>query len=163
MKQEVIISLLFLIVGAGTVAQAQKGFDESIFYEAIASNDLTLVDNQLKTISKLSIKEKEAYEGVLLMKRAALVTKPRSKLSSFREGHAKLQEAISKDPGNGIYRFLRLMIQENAPAILNYNDNIDEDSKMIREVFDTLPPVVRNSVIDYGKKSKALHVDRLKA
>jgi hypothetical protein len=155
MKARVIIIVLAMSV---SFASAQKTFNEATFFAAIASEDLSLVDNQISLLKKSSIKEKEAYVGALMMKKAGLVSPLRAKLE---QGHNKLQAAIEKDPKNGTYRFLRLIIQENAPGILNYNDDITEDSRFINQVFDTLSPVVKNAAMDYGKRSKALRIDKI--
>ncbi len=154
--------VLFIVMAITvTFVHGQKTFNEATFFTAIASEDLSLVDNQISSLKKASIKEKEAYVGALMMKKAGLVSPVRTKLKLFKEGHAKLQQAIAKDPANGVYRFLRLIIQENAPGILNYNDDIKEDSRYVNEVFDTLSPVVKNAALDYGKRSKALRIDKI--
>jgi hypothetical protein len=154
------VVLLLLALALICSAFGQKTFSEVKFFAAIASEDLALVDNQINVISKSSIKERDAYVGALLMKKAGLVSPLRDKLESFKEGHSKLQKAINNDPTNAIYRFLRLIIQENAPGILNYNDDIDEDSRYISEEFDTLSPTRQSAVMDYGKKSKALRIEK---
>jgi hypothetical protein len=153
--------LLFILVISVTFVRGQKTFNEASFFAAIASEDLSLVNNQISSLKKLAIKEKEAYVGALMMKKAGLVSPIRTKLNLFKEGHAKLQAAIEKDPTNGTYRFLRLIIQENAPKILNYNDDIPEDSRYVNQVFDTLSPVVKNAALDYGKRSKALRIEKI--
>jgi hypothetical protein len=158
MKARVIIIVLAISV---SFVSAQKTFNEATFFAAIASEDLSLVDNQISLLKKSSIKEKDAYVGALMMKKAGLVSPLRAKLELFKEGHAKLQTAIENEPRNGTYRFLRLIIQENAPGILNYNDDIAEDSRYINQVFDTLSPVVKNAAMDYGKRSKALRIDKI--
>ena len=158
MKARVILIVLVISV---SFVSAQKTFNEATFFAAIASEDLSLVDNQISLLKKSSIKEKDAYVGALMMKKAGLVSSLRAKLEFFKIGHAKLQTAIENDPRNGTYRFLRLIIQENAPGILNYNDDITEDSRYINQVFDTLSPVVKNAAMDYGKRSKALRIDKI--
>lgn len=154
--------ILFIVLAISvTFVSAQKTFNEAKFFAAIASEDLSLVDTQITSLKKSSIKGKDAYVGALLMKKAGLVSPIRTKLNLFKQGHAKLQRAIQNDPSNGTYRFLRLIIQENAPGILNYNDDIKEDSRYVNEVFDTLSPVVKNAALDYGKRSKALRIDKI--
>lgn len=93
------------------------------------------------------------------MKKAGLVKNVKSKLKLFKEGHHKLEEAIEKDNSNIEYRFLRLIIQENAPDILNYNKDIKKDSAFIKENYKNLPVVVRDAIEDYSKKSKVLKLN----
>jgi hypothetical protein len=153
---------LFIVMAISvTFVYGQKTFNEATFFAAIASEDLALVDKQISSLKKLAIKERDAYVGALMMKKAGLISPLRAKLNLFKEGHGKLQRAIEKDPANATYRFLRLIIQENAPGILNYNDDIKEDSRYINQAFDTLSPVVKNAALDYGKKSKALRIDKI--
>lgn len=66
---------------------------------------------------------------------------PFSKLSVFNEGKNDLQELIEKDKKNTELRLIRLSIQENAPRILGYNDNIEED----REFINKQKPKIKDS------------------
>lgn len=154
MKRNYLLPLLLLI----SVSLSAQKFDEGEFFGSLASNDVKLVDQQLAIVKQSSLKEKEAYEGALLMKKAGLLPKPKEKLSSFKAGHKKLEHAIGQEPGNAKYRFLRLIIQEKAPGILNYNNEIDEDSKYVRESFNTLTSEVQAAVVNYSKTSKKLHI-----
>lgn len=148
--------LLFLLLISISL-RAQK-FNDEEFFKSLASEDLTLVDQQLALVTKSSMKDKGAYEGALLMKRAGLIPKPKAKLSTFKDGHKKLEQAIAMNPKNAKYRFLRLIIQENAPGILGYKDNIEEDSKVVRESFDSFSTDVQAAVVNYSKSSKKLQL-----
>jgi hypothetical protein len=152
-KNYLLLFLLFLSISLS----AQK-FNDEEFFKSLASDDLKLVDQQLALVKKSSMKEKDAYEGALLMKKAGLIPKPKAKLSSFKAGHKKLEQAIGVDSKNAKYRFLRLIIQENAPGILGYKDEIEEDSKYVRESFNALSPDVQAAVVNYSKTSKKLQL-----
>ena len=67
-----------------------------------------------------------------------------------------LGEGPAKDKDNGELRFLRLMIQEHAPGILNYKDDLEKDSLYIRQSFKKLPADVQQAITDYSKTSKVL-------
>jgi hypothetical protein len=131
-------------------------FDKSAFYNALASDNMEILNNQIAIIKTLSFSEKDAYEGVLLMKKAGLVTKTNEKISLFKAGRIKLEAAIKKDNENAEFNFLRLIIQEHAPKIVNYNNNIQMDAAAIRLGYKTLVPVVQQAISDYSKKSKVL-------
>ena len=131
-------------------------FDKSAFYAAMASSDIGEVDAQITVVREASFTEKEAYEGALLMKKSGLVTKAKDKLSLFRSGRLKLESSLSKDNGNAEFRFLRLIIQEHAPKIVNYRDELEKDSQVIRANFKSLSPVVQQAIIDYSKRSAIL-------
>lgn len=152
-----LISLLLLfsfITVKGNMPGA--GFDKSAFYNALASDNMETINSQLTALKTSSLTEKEAYEGTLLMKKAGLVTKASDKLNLFKAGRIKLETAIKKDKENSEYSFLRLIIQEHAPKIVKYNNNIQTDVTAIRSSYKTLPPLVQQAIIDYSKKSKVL-------
>ena len=153
----VFLNLLLLLFVLGVEAHTQKaGIDKRAFYSAMATNDVNAINTQLNIVKASSINEKEAYEGALLMKKAGLVTGPKEKLSLFKAGRLKLEAAIKKDKENAEFSFLRLIIQEHAPKIVEYRNNIDTDVSTIRSNFKTLSPVVQQAINDYTKKSKVL-------
>ena len=131
-------------------------FDRSAFYAAMASSKLEEIDAQLALLKTASIAEKEAYEGALLMKKSGLASKPKDKLNLFKAGRSKLESSIAKDKENTELRFLRLIIQEHAPKLVNYRNELDNDSQIIRTNYRSLPPVVQQAIIDYSKKSTVL-------
>ena len=148
--------LLFFMVGTAKGDFKKAAFDKSAFYAAIASENMETLNSQLAVVKAASFNEKEAYEGALLMKKAGLVTKAQEKINLFKAGRTKLDAAIKKDKDNAEFCFLRLIIQEHAPKIVNYNDNVKADIAVIRTGFKTLPPVVQQAINDYSKKSKNL-------
>ena len=131
-------------------------FDKGAFYSAMAANDVKSINSQVSIVKASSINEKEAYEGALLMKKAGLATSPKEKLSLFKAGRLKLEAAIKKDKENAELSFLRLIIQEHAPKIVDYRNNIQTDVAAIRSNYKMLHPVVQQAINDYSKKSKAL-------
>ncbi len=137
-------------------AQSSKGLDRKQYYEAMRLDDKDLITAQLKVLSKAPREIKGPFEGALLMKKAGLGANPAKKLSEFKKGHNALEAAIKSDPQNVEYRFLRLMIQENAPGILGYKNDLDSDSEYIKKSYKTLPGEVQQAIGDYSKKSKSL-------
>ena len=116
---KIFLNLLLLFFAFSIKANTQKtGFDKTAFYSAMATNDVNSINSQLNIVKTSSINEKEAYEGALLMKKAGLVTSPKEKLSLFKAGRLKLEAAIKKDKENAEFSFLRLIIQEHAPKIV---------------------------------------------
>ncbi len=112
-----------------------------------------MVNQQLKLLSNSSIKEKDAFEGALLMKKAELVKEKKEKLELFKAGKSKLEAAILKDAKNCEFRFLRLIIQEHAPKILKYQNNINEDAKFIKNNFSSNPEHLKKLIQEYSKSS----------
>ena len=157
MNIRIFLNLLLLFFFFNTKAHTKTGgFDKTAFYSAMATSDVNSINAQLSIVKTSSINEKEAYEGALLMKKAGLITKPAEKLSLFKAGRLKLEAAIKKDKENAEFSFLRLIIQEHAPKIVEYRNNIDADVSTIRSNFKTLSPVVQQAINDYTKKSKVL-------
>ncbi len=136
-------------------SQAQN-FDKKAYYAILKSGKMADVNEELDLIASSSISEKEAYEGVLLMRKAALQKIPVDKLKMFKKGRIKLETAIANDNSNGEYRFLRLMIEENAPKIAKYHADLDTDKEHIKKSFKNLSPAVQQAIIDYSKNSKIL-------
>lgn len=131
----------------------------SSFYEAFESKSLSQIE---LTLAELEISTQKdattllAYKGALLTKKASFAKTPMQKLKLFREGAATLNQAIEKSPNNAEFRFLRLVIQENAPAILGYNKNKTEDAVVVIKYYDSLPVTLRNYIKKYTAQSKIL-------
>jgi len=149
---------LLLLAGFGFIPATPVNniFDKSAFYAAMASSNLEEIDTQLQALKSISTIESEAYEGALLMKKSGMMTKTKDKLSFFKSGRAKLESSIAKDKNNTEFRFLRLIIQEHAPKLVNYRGELDKDSQLIRSNYKSLPPVVQQAIADYSKKSAVL-------
>lgn len=157
LKISALLVLLFLPFAFIYGAHINRSFDKSVVYNAMAGNNLSDINEAIAQVQQSNVEEKIAYEGALLMKKASVVSKPKDKLSNFKAGRKKLEDALNKEPGNVEYHFLRLMIQENAPKIVHYHSDIEEDSKLIKNSFKKLPSRVQKAVKDYSKNSKALN------
>ena len=165
MKLTLIIAFLSLVIGPASRSawpdRNDQDFDRSAFYAAMASGDLHGLNEELDVVGHSAIPEKRAYEGALQMRKAGELKIPGDKLRFFRLGRIKLESALSRDPGNGEYHFLRLTIQEHAPHIVKYYKDLDEDRQAIRNTFKDLSPVVQHAILDYSKTSKTLHPEDL--
>lgn len=151
------IALLLIFFAAFTKLTAQQhDFDRPTFYKVLAADNVADIDVQITSVQKSSVAEKAAYEGVLLMKKSGLVPKAKDKLHFFKEGRIKLEAAIAADKNNTEYRFLRVIIQEHAPKIVKYRNNLDGDCKMIQDNFNTLSSSLQQVITDYSRNSKSL-------
>lgn len=150
--------LLFLLFPTGVLRHDKplQEFDRANFYTIMSSGKIKDVNAELATVRASEIKEKQAYEGALLMRKAGLMKIPAEKLHYFKLGYIKLEGAISDNLDNAEYRFLRLTIQENAPHIVKYYHQIPADKAIIVKGFKTLSPDVREAVREYSKTSKVL-------
>lgn len=157
MNVKLFLNLLLLIF----VAQGKllhQDFDKVIFYKILAIGNIAAIDTQLDIVTQSSLPEKEAFEGVLLMKKAGIVNKAKDKLSLFKAGRSKLEASITKDKTNTEYRFLRLLIQEHAPKIVKYRNKLEEDSQNIQANYKSLSPILQSVIQDYSKKSTILKI-----
>lgn len=146
----VLISAMLLISSTGIYAQEKQ------VYNALASDNLVTIEKQIKVLGNPKTESGAAYLGTLLMKKAGLIKGPGKKLKVFKEGREKLEDAINGNKENGEYRFLRLMIQENAPGILGYNKEIKADAALVKQKYADLDPGVKNAIKDYSRKSRNL-------
>lgn len=154
---KLIIGCLIALAITSFTAHAQTGSGRQAFYHAIASNSATVWNKQLEAVNTLTGADKSAFHGVLLMRKSGSLKTPGQKLSMFKQGHKLLEAAISQEPKNAEYRFLRLMIQENAPKIVGYNNNITDDARQVKASLKSFPEVVQKAVLSYSKTSKSLN------
>jgi len=139
-----------------TDGKLNADLNRTAFYKAMASDNQTLVEAQISELNQVSSNLRNAFLGTMIMKRAGIVSNPVYKLWLFKKGHELLEDAIKENPSNIEFRFLRLMIQENAPGFLGYNDSEEKDSEYIRNAYKSLPENLQKTISDYNKTSKVL-------
>jgi hypothetical protein len=158
MRGKLVFALIFfMITGLAEGKTIQQKFDKAEFYEVMKSTTLETVNNELEAIKDAPEKDREGYEGALLMKKAGLLKKPKDRLSFFKQGRIKLETAISADNENTEFHFLRLAIEEHAPKIVKYHSDIEKDKAIVTRNFKNLSPAVRHAILDYCDNSKVLH------
>lgn len=138
-----------------------QGFDKAAFYSVMASGNMQEIDAEISIVQGAILKEKEGYEGALMMRKAGLLTRPKEKLAVFKSGYLKLESALAKDSSNGEYHFLRLTIQEHAPRVVKYYKDQENDRQHVYRSFKSLSPIVQQAILDYSKHSKILRVKEL--
>lgn len=138
---------------------AQQKFSRAAFYVVIDSSEVAAIDDELAIIKASAPAGKDGFEGALLMRKAGKVHGAKNKLELFKAGRIKLETAIIAEPENTEFRFLRLAIEEHAPKIVKYHNDIEKDRLMIQKSFKTLPQTVQHAIINYTKKSKVLHAE----
>ena len=158
MKRRVFFTLLVILSGSAAPAGVPfQTFDKSGFYAVMASGKLGDIDAELSVLATSPVKEKDAYEGALMMRKAGLLSRPKEKLTTFKTGAVRLETSLAKDSGNAEYHFLRLMIQEHAPRIVHYDKDRERDSQQIIRSFPTLSPGLQKAILNYCPHSKLLH------
>lgn len=99
-----------------------------------AVSDKILCEKMIAELSKTHDESTDylAYLGGFQTIWANHTFSPISKLNTFNKGKKNIETAIKKEPDNTEYRFIRLSIQKNAPAILGYKSNIKEDTEFLK-------------------------------
>ena len=103
-----------------------------------ASTDVALTNTLNNELSEVSIADEPtliAYKGALLTLMAKHTKTVKEKKTYFKEGVQFLESAISKAPKNIEIRYLRLSVQEHAPKVVKYNNNIEEDKLFLKEHY----------------------------
>ncbi|MBL7933626.1 MAG: hypothetical protein JNL60_17115 [Bacteroidia bacterium] len=155
MQTRLIIVLVYLICSFS--GNTQSSFSKEDFYIAMSSDDLLKVNEQITKIqSNSSISNRQAYLGAAQMKKAGLSGQASEKLNLFKIGHQTLEQAIKKDTLNPELRFMRLIVQENSPKILNYHNNLNQDAAYLCRNYKMLDVVTRRAVLNYCQTSKIL-------
>jgi len=99
-----------------------------------ANLDETVTDalhKKLLAVSKTDDKTLVAFRGAVTTLKAKFATGFKDKKNFFKEGAELLEFAVASEPKNIEIRCLRLGVQENAPRIVGYKKNIDEDKQFI--------------------------------
>ncbi|MDB5131201.1 MAG: hypothetical protein JWR02_950 [Mucilaginibacter sp.] len=157
MRSQFIFIYVFIATVSSALARTPlQKFDKSAFYAAMSSGDVEAVNKELDVVSQAPINDKEGYEGALLMRKAGLVKKPKDKLGFFKAGRIKLETALLADKDNIEFHFLRLAIEEHAPKIVKYKNDIPGDRLLVVKHFKNLAPSVQHAILDYCKNSKVL-------
>lgn len=148
--------LIFLSLTVFTF-NANAQLDRKAIYNALASDSKDIVQKQLDGIQNVKeSSEVKAFKGALQMKAAQFQKTAKDKLNLFNAGKKLLESEIKSNDGNVEYRFLRLLIQENAPKQLKYSGNVDEDVTAIITGYSKLKESTKTALESYAKKSSSL-------
>ncbi|MFD2561932.1 hypothetical protein [Aquimarina rubra] len=77
-----------------------------------------------------------AYYGCALTLKASFSEKRGDKISFFKQGKKLIESSIETDPNNIELRMIRLSVQSNAPRIIRYYKEIDEDKNYLIKNID---------------------------
>lgn len=123
-----------------------------------AAQDQTKVQafsDQLATVTKSDNVALIAYKGASITLVARQAETIKDKKDGFVAGVELIEFAIEKEPNAIEPRFVRLGIQENAPKILKYNSDIEEDKQFILKQYKYITSKdLKNHIKDYILQSK---------
>lgn len=145
-----LVFLVFLVLSS--MAQAQD--IESIRLQYPKAEKDSVLTNQLY-LELQNTSESDAilmaYKGGLSTLKAHFAKKIKLKKEYFQQGAQWIDSAIKIHPQNPELRYIRLSVQENAPKIVRYHQDIDADKKVLLETYpnlksETLKAVIRDFV-----------------
>ncbi len=154
---KIAVLLVFAAFGESIAAPVREQF-----FKAFSSGNVEKIDQVLEIFKDAEGRMVRAYEGALLMKKADLIKGAGAKLKMFKKGHEIFEGELAADPDNAELRFIRLCIQENAPKILKYRQEIETDKAFVVKSFASLPGDIRKHIIDYAGSSNVLRPGELK-
>lgn len=132
-------------------------FSKAEFFKTLETGEQSAVIALEKKLATVTVNEdQQAYYGTIMMKSAEYQKAAGDKLKKFKEGKTLLEGVIQSNPNNVEYRFLRLMIQENAPKILKYTANIKEDAAFIKSNQGKASKEVKTAMVNYAGVSANL-------
>jgi len=76
--------------------------------------------------------KKYSYNAVAILLSSKYTINPFHKIKSFKKGKEKLEMVIHQFPNDIELRFLRFCVQNDTPKIINYKENMQEDSQLIK-------------------------------
>lgn len=151
--------IIAMVVGINYL-HAQEDLDRKDYYKALSSDDVKVVDAAVAKVK--TNKALKGFEGALWMRKAGLAGPVNQKFSFFKKGASLMDEAINADAKNTELKFLRFMVQEQAPWILNYRDHLKSDAQDIKKNYKTLSKETLYALKGYCTKSDILKVSDFK-
>lgn len=113
--------------------KAEETMEDAKAFNKLMSKKLD-IDENLKIAYYGASETMMAKHGGSISERVAL----------FKSGKGYIEIAIKNSPSNVEIRLVRLMIQHNAPSILGYHSNIEEDKAFIIKHFQSVPTDLKN-------------------
>jgi hypothetical protein len=133
--------------------------DTKEFYKVFSNGNLFEITKTIQNLqNSKQTPQSIAYIGALYMKQAGFENNPSKKLDYFRQGSKILDSEISSNPNNAEFRFIRIVIQENAPFFLGYNSQISDDTKILIQHFKQLDPFLQDYIKQYSHRSQAFSI-----
>ena len=125
---------LFLLIIFTNVMFAQNLKDYRTLLQKGENSEVAAKKLIEKSSMAFSETKQPIYAGFLAVGKffmAKHVFNPLKKMSYFNEGKNTMEAAIKSDPKNLEVRLMRLITQENAPKLLGYYQNIEEDRNFL--------------------------------
>ena len=149
------IILLWFLCSVNTCFASQELYFRRLYYASVYNKDSSEKFSEI--MQTLDVKNNPillCYKGMSYMIQAKHNINPISKLSSFNKGKEYLESAIKIDLANVETRFMRYSIQTNTPAMLGYNQQINEDKALIIKAWNNIKDIdLKQKIKDFMLKS----------
>ena len=126
-----------------------------MYYESVSNKDSSEKFSEI--MQTLDVKKNPilvCYKGMSYMMQAKHNMNPISKLSAFNKGKEYLDLAAQYDVENVEVRFMRFAVQTNAPGMLNYSQNINEDKTLILKTWNNISDIdLKQKIKEFMLKS----------
>ncbi|WP_103070557.1 hypothetical protein [Aquimarina sediminis] len=102
-------------------------------------HEISTREMELTFIEKYSNSNTVSIKGYVIslkMKQSKYKFSPLSKLKIFKKEKENLELLIFKNPKNVHLRYIRLVIQEELPRILNYSSDIKKDKEFLKMILE---------------------------
>lgn len=126
-----------------SIQEVRESFTQSSYSEEKAEAFYLLTEKTLNENKSIY----NAYHGAALILKAAHCS-VFSKLSNFKKGKRLVEKAVALDPDNIEIRMIRLCIQANAPKILGYYKQIEEDKALILKNISAVSSVQQKEYLE---------------
>ena len=143
----IVCSLFFIVTQDYSVIREQ-------YYHASKNKQNT--EKFLVTINATSSNSNlfNAYKGAANCLKSRFATDKKERKDFFVKGVGLIESAVKSEGTNAEIRLIRLSIQENTPKFLKYKGNIDEDKKLILDLFDKQNAELKDYIKKYVNQSK---------
>lgn len=159
MRAAVSIVLLWpVMVLAQELAAVREIYPAAHNDERAASELLRLTAGADTTVAT-----QRAYRGAALMIAAQFAKGVGGKLQLFNEGKDLMAGAAEAAPESVEVRFLRMTVQENAPAFLLYKSDIQQDKDFILGHFPAVKDAGLKHMIQAHARASSLYSEQEKA
>ncbi|MCA4781587.1 hypothetical protein IF125_04825 [Empedobacter stercoris] len=156
---KIILSLLFsvLFFFGLTLSELRTDFENA----SKSSKNVNILYNKLNNYPGEN-QTIIAYKGASKILKARTIKDKEIKKQFFTEGATLINNSIKKDSKDVENRLIRLIIQENIPKFIKYNQNIQEDKTFIIDNYKSAPKEVQALIKSYAKNYNTFTVQQQK-
>lgn len=106
-----------------------------------AGQDEAAAKELMKQVEKSDIEPGtlNGYRAVSTFLQCKYAFNPYKKLSLFKQGKERMEQAVASSPQNVELRFLRYSVQLHLPKMLGYHTDLEEDKKALQAYLQSDP------------------------